>query len=301
MRRLVNENEMWFSFGELMAGQNAEAATLGLDQPHVVHDMTFPSDLVSEGAYGEPVHLSRTQRRKLDKEFGPNADVVVFFRRLSRDEAKALKHLHEYRNGAYHRNVLNLRTVGVLVQLQLSVVVSLLRATPQAPTTRIYPPIDWEPMREVLGLPPGSPVSYRVFADILERGIDLTGDEVSEILGGNLRDRLVQVKRRIGDIREQMAVPGVTFEDWVALVQTPQPWPVGTAEIRSHTPAVTLQQLELWETASVTRAESDTALRAFGRFADVDSSLTGLEDAIEAVEIQLDREIQRLIDERRGK
>ena len=93
LRRLVNENEMWFSFGELMAGQNAEAATLGLDQPHVVHDMTFPSDLVSEGAYGEPVHLSRTQRRKLDKEFGPNADVAVFFRRLSRDEAKALKHL----------------------------------------------------------------------------------------------------------------------------------------------------------------------------------------------------------------
>ena len=300
LRQIVEYHELWFRLGELLAHQNAEAAAQGLDQPHVVHSMTFPSE--AQSAEGPaPVHLSNGQRRKLHREFNPNVDVAVFFGCLTVDEGKALKHLHTYRNGAYHRNVINIRTVKALVELQLTVVASLLYSMPTSGMTRIYPPIDYGPMRAVLGLADEVGVTYPSFADILKEGIDPTAHEVLETLGRNLSERLALVKRRILRISDDMGTPGVSLEDWTALIQTPQPWPVGFAAIRALSPPVTMSKLTSWEDHVVSLATGETALQVFVRLVDVDLPLAKLEDEIQAIEDQLDREIQALIDERRGK
>lgn len=300
LRQIVENQEIWFRLGELMAHQNSQAAAQGLGQPHVVDSMTFPSEAQSAGG-PVPVHLSNKQRQKLHAYFDPNVDVAVFFGYLSVDEGKALKHLHKYRNGAHHGNVINIRTVKALVELQLTVVASLLFSMPASGLTRIYPPIDYGPMRAVLGLPDGVGVTYRSFADILKEGIDLTAREVSETLGRNLSERLALVKRRITRISDDMNVPGVSLDDWTALIQTRQPWPTGAAAIRALSPPVTMSKLTSWENRVVAHAPGETALHAFARFVDVDLPLSKLEDEVQAIEDQVDREIQALIDARRGK
>lgn len=300
LRRLLEDNEMWLRMGELMAGQNAEALSFGIEPPHSVHELTFPSDAVSLDEYGGAVHLSKTQRRRLDREFGPHVDVAVFFRNLSTEEGKALKHLHEYRNGAYHRNVLNMQTIQVLVELQLSVVATLLRSM-RIGMTRIYPAVDWEPARAVLGLPEGSEVSYHRFADVLDKDLDLGGNKASAILGGNLTERLRKVDQRLGEVLTRLGIPWLTVNDVIALIQTPQPWPDSMAAIRALEPAVTRTKLDLWQRAFGDLGAGDTALSVFVRFVDIDLPLTEFEQDLEAVELAVDQMIQSLIDEHRGK
>lgn len=300
LRRLVDDCSMWFRLGELMAEQNRKADSISMDPPHAVHHMTFPSEAVSGDELGEPVYLSKSQLKKLDREFGPSADVAVFFRHLSGEAGKALKHLHEYRNGAYHRNVVNLRIIHVLVGLQLSVVAMLLRSMRDG-LIRLYPPIDWVPIRAVLGLPEDSAVSYQAFADVLDSGIALVAGEVEGVLEENLRDRLGEVRRRVASIKEQLDVPGVAIEDWILLIQAPQPWPVELAAIRMLVPPVTSATLDQWEQIATSESSARSALEAFGRFVDIDVPLTEFENQVEAVELQLDREVQRLIDERLGR
>ncbi|MEV8242004.1 hypothetical protein AB0O90_17295 [Microbacterium testaceum] len=299
LRRLLAENEMSFRLGQIMFRQNEEAVTLGIERPHEVHVMTFPSDAIGDGRFS-PVYLSGTQRRRLDSYFGPTVDVAVFFGSLGRDEGRALKHLHEYRNGAHHRNVVNLPTVRVLVQLQMTVIASLLRSMPTGPIHRLYPPIDWSEAREVLGLPENSPVSYLAFADALQEGIEQTAAEITSSFGGNLAERITQVTRRVEQIQSDMATPGVTFEMWFGLVQTPEPWPVGEA-LRFLDPPVTTGTLASWAQEVVTAEPSESALQTFARLVAIDEQLVGLEDSIEKVERQVDATVQLMIDEMRGK
>ncbi|WP_141677851.1 hypothetical protein [Microbacterium oleivorans] len=299
LRRFVADKEFSFRVGQIMFRQNNEAAALGEDPPHDVHVMTFPSDVRGDRSFS-PIYLSRRQQDRLDREFGPTVDVAVFFGALSPDEGTALKHLHEYRNGAHHRNVINLRTVRVLVELQLTVMASLLESMPSGPIYRLYPPVDWSEARELLGLDESGQVNYGAFADRLRAGIEQGASDVTSSFGGNLRERIEQVARRVEQIRNDMAMPGVTTEMWLGLAQTPEPWPVGEA-LHSLAPPVTTVTLDSWA-EEVVRAEPDeAAFQTFARLAEIDHELTTLEDAIERVELQVDEAVQQLIDERRGK
>lgn len=299
LRRVVVDSEMSFRLGQVMHRQNEEAAMVGVEQPHEVHVMTFPSEAVGESSFS-PVYLSRKQQGRLDKSFDPVVDVAVFFCILSHDEGTALKHLHKYRNGAHHRNVINLITVRVLVGLQLTVLASLLESMPSAPISRLYPPMDWGEAREVLGIAESSPVSYSAFADRLREGIEQSAADIASSFGQNLAERIAQVVRCVADTQNQMATPGVTLEMWLGLMQTPEPWPV-YEDLRSLVAPISMARLDSWAQEVVSVEPSETALHAFARLAEIDRQLTELEDAIEGVERQLDEEVQRRIDERRGK
>ncbi len=299
LRRSTDSRALWFRLGELMTEQNQHAVELDATPPHSVHLMTFPSTAISESTHGEPVFLSRRQRQKLDREYGPNVDVSLFFGELSPSQAKALKHLHEYRNGAYHRNVINLRTVKILVQLQIEIVASLLRSCTGG-VSRIYPAPDLAAVRSTLRLSSDETPSFGGVADILQRGIAPQARDVAMTLGTNIRDRVVQAKRRVNAIKDDLLVPGVEFEDWVALIQTPQPWPVSPA-IRSLTPPVTVERLDEWQAGLPALAGDETALDVFNSFVDMDVPLMEFEDAVDSVELQVDQVVQQSIDEQRGR
>lgn len=299
LRRLVASQEMSFRAGQIMFKLNEEAAALGAEPPHIVHAMTFPSDVVCDDSPC-PVYLSGKQQERLDREFGPMADVAVFFGDLNRDEGRALRHLHDYRNGAHHRNVVNLQTVRVLVELQLTVLAALLESMSPGSIHGFSGRTDWGEAREVLGLPEDSPVSYIAFADRLREGIAPSADDIIASFGRNLSERVAQVVRRVAEIRSQMRIPGITFKMWLGLVQEREPWSV-VEGLHSLEPSVTIDKLESWALEVVSVGPSETALQAFARLVEIDFELTKLEDAIERVEMDIDEEVQRMIDERLGK
>lgn len=71
----------------------------------------------------------------------------------------------------------------VLVELQLTVMASLLESMPSGPMHRVYPPVDWSEAREVLDLDESSQVSYG--ASMLCRQCSGEGRELLGLFNGS--------------------------------------------------------------------------------------------------------------------
>lgn len=300
IRLIVREQDMWFRAGELLKRQNEEFVAAGLEPPHSVQKFDF-AEWPDFSEVPLPVYLSQRQKNELKDNFDPNVDVSVFFGFLSLDQGKALKHLHKYRNGAYHRNVLNVRTIRVLVEVQIVVVASLLRTYA---SQKVYStPFLGEGRRalEALGLGRGTEATYDALSEILDKEITLDTQKVSEVLEGNLTQRLTQSVKRIQRTKDQMSLSGISLSDWTALIQSKQPWPTNHREIRALRPNVPLDKLQHWREELEKSNLDETALQAFARFVEIDGPLNKLEVALESVEDEIDYEVQRLIDIRRGK
>jgi hypothetical protein len=298
LRRMVDDVQMWFTLGNRSREINLELLKAGETTRSLpLYTMTFPSTTVGALDRSMPVYLSKRQRDKLHSEFGPNVDVALYFRHVNLNEARALRHLHEYRNGAYHRDELNEESIRAFVELYLDLVARLMRSVKPL-LVRLYPPEDLKSVRTLLGLDELYDVSLSGVAEAMCAGLSTSR---IEILSNNLGFRLIQVARRIHELWEDLGVPGLTTSDVARLVQFDQPWPDDMDVIRGAKLPVTEMVLSSWaEKAADLSAESDT-LRRFLAFASIDVPLGAFERQLEVVELQLDRETQLFIDELRGK
>ena len=301
LRRMVDDHQMWFMLGDRITALNLAIQAAGETEDLLpVHCMTFPSTAVGEAGQSTPVFLSNNQRNKLDREFGANVDVALYFRQVTPSEAQALRHLHEYRNGAYHRNELNEQSIREFVELYLRLVANLLRSI-RPVMVRLYPLEDDESVRLMLGLDGAHMVSFSGVADAVSADLGADGGDDRAVLANNLGSRLTQVERRLQEVQQGLGVPWLTRADVTRLVQFNQPWPDDLEVVRATNKPVDEERLSSWVDGALAISHEPNYLRRFVAFASIDTPLAKFERQLEVVEMQLDREFQARVDELRGK
>lgn len=290
LRFNTGQRETWFELGSVAHQTLVNAESQGLDVDLRVHQLTFPVvETASELGVSALVYLSRNQRRKL-YEFDPNVDVAVFFGDLTPLEASALKPLHHYRNRAYHHNEARVGTLHGLVDVQMRVLSRLARS---------IRPIISGPIASSIGtIPP----TLAEVAQALVVEDEINTDALVTSLRDALRAQIGALDHRVQEIVQYINRPLqlVSFDDVVRLVQLPEPWP-GLTEVRQATVPTLPETVLRWRTELERVGSSGEPLAAVAEYFRVEKPLARLMEDIVTTSNDVDRAIDREIDERRGR
>lgn len=269
---------------ELHAHLEGEGVELGAQ----FHTITFPIETTNErlpdGTY--PV-LSATQRKKL-REFGPNADLAVFFGEITAEDGAALRSLHHYRNRAYHHNEAHDSTLGALVQVQLAVVARLAGG---------IRPLSYEKIASSGGFVyPTLPE----IVEILEGGPAADPNSVPLALRASLEAQLAAFERGIEEVLRFLPGGILTRDDLILAIQLPEPWP-GLEEIRAATVKVTPQMVDGWQAAAAALSEPSSPEATVAKYFAVEAALADLRNDLEPILDQVDQAIDQRTNELRGR
>lgn len=265
---------------------NAELEREGRDRTSRFHNLTFPITLTKADlpAGTHPV-ISNTQRKKL-REFGPNADLAVFFGDITAEDGAALRSLHHYRNRAYHHNEAHDLTLLALVQVQLAVVARLVRG---------IRPLSYGAIASGGFVNPTLPE----IAAVLESGPVVDPDLVSTSLRESLEMQLAAFERGIDEVRQFVGAQQVTRDDLIRAIQLPEPWP-DLVEIR-RAEVVTSDTVDAWKAAAAALPMCTSAEATVTAYFAVESALADLRDDLAPILDQVDRAIDQRMDELRGR
>jgi len=292
LRLNTSEQEVWLDMGRAANSVNRELEDEGQEERLNVYALRFPIDVAKADLPGDPsVHLSTTQRRKL-RDFDPNVDVAVFFGTLSNDNGDALKALHHYRNRAYHHNDARPETLNGLVEVQLTILANLARSIRPI----ISGPLSTSKQESLHTHTLGD------IASVLNTGVHIHGSQLVKSLQRALSAQLSVLDERLTEIRTfiNSPFPLVTDADVLRLVQLPEPWP-DISEARLAPVDVTPEILSSWRESIGTIGSLGGSPTTVTQYFLIEKPLTLLMEDILPFTNQIDRVIDRAIDERRGR
>jgi len=290
LRFNTGQRETRFELGSVAHRTLMNAESGGVDMELRVHQLTFPVvETASEIGESALVYLSRTQRKKL-YEFDPNVDVAVFFGELTRLEASALKPLHHYRNRAYHHNEARAGTLHGLVEVQMRVLSRL--------ASSIQPIISGPIASSTGTIPP----TLAEVARALAVEDEINTDALVTSLRDALRAQMSALDHRVQEILRYINRPFqlVSFDDVVRLVQLPEPLP-SLKEMRQATVPTLPETVIRWRTELESVGSSGEPMAAVADYFQVEKPLARLMEDILTTSNDVDRAIDREIDESRGR
>jgi hypothetical protein len=241
--------------------------------------------------------LTAKQKRDLDRDF--NQKVAYMVGRgdhLSLDVAGPLRHLHKYRNEAYHSGSIRPETIRTAALLLLEINCRMLLEVGRSRTSYSSDEdYSWIQQRFHLDktffgrLPLGDMVSE------IRSGLFPTDKVIAETLADHLRDRFLALYESLDFIVEN----GGRNLDREQALREVQLFGLQTQLITGC--KYSMNSLELLEsTISAVRGENDR-IKAFHLFANIESELEPIEESVNGLVRESDFAIQLAIDEARGK
>lgn len=250
---------------------------------------------------------SKTQRKKIDREFNAKVDYLVHHNLVEVTDARVLKKLHQYRNEAYHRDESRSDTLETAVRIYFWLACRLLAALPLHSIEHSgHVPRGLEqfltpgqsPHIVSFGFP--QEVSGQLLADY-----GLAEDEVADLLSENLLSRLAEIRENLDYLVDNNLSGRVTTAaEFMHICQIEEDLGFGWLRpevIRAQQVRYSMKDLELWERRSVELAETRPMVNVFAKFADIEDEFEPLERKVAEMVVQLDDVINLEIDRLRGK
>lgn len=257
--------------------------------------------------------ISRGRRRQIEHNFESLVDYVFeedgFA--LAPEFSDCLKILHRYRNAAYHRDTVRPDVLGPAVQIYFFLCCHLLKSE-----RHMVHSIDVMPtsVREIFGESPPTPTWGESFntdtlrkelADHFLADLRLDHGQIAAALSDHLLARLKVLDRHLTTIGESIP-PLVNREVTLRLVQQA---PRDRENFETPTPAdfwtrplpITVEILDGWAAAATGLREMTVAHDALRAFAEIEQTLEQLEEPVGRFIDDIDRMVQRMIDESRGR
>ncbi len=259
--------------------------------------------------------ISKTRRRKIDREFDAKCDYLVEEGLLPEPHSRALKKLHKYRNDTYHRDELRPATLSNATAIYTYLVCTMMSELPphQMGYMQHDPP-------EVIAkyLKPGENgfgVSFELQGRIGQALLASSGVAVPMALGQSLSEHVLYRLEEIeGAIEECVSYIGETHrnEKWdlntvLGMLQAPVPddkfeYLTRTPEqLRGWAKPVNAAKLAEWRQLAEDLATESDDLTAFTSFADLEDEFEPIEQKAMEFALQVDLHIQDEIDAARGK
>jgi hypothetical protein len=257
--------------------------------------------------------LLKTYRRRIERDFDTLVNYVFGQDDSSLDPsfATCFKILHRYRNAAYHRDTVRADVLGPAVQVLFSLCCQLLRNARStmweiaAPPPGIMDVFGGHPLetpwpsgaistKDLHGL-----VAGRLLADM-----ELDHFQVAVALSDHLVARLDVLERGLDEIGN--AWTPVPRSVTLRLVQLAPDDPDEAAadpppDFWTRPLTVTLETLDTWRFGAVSIRDVPVAHDALQAFAAIEIEVAKLDEPVARFLEEIDREVQRIIDERRGK
>jgi hypothetical protein len=232
-------------------------------------------------------YLSKGQKRKLEDDFGPNADMAVIYGTIDQASSQSLKDAHHFRNVAYHQDTVDGPSIKSTVTLQFLAVARLLSSVKPMVQRGLYDGQE-AALRTELDVPEDVLLTLEGLGDFLVRGIQLDRATVTGSYSASITWRVNWLDRSIRRIAEDLSPePGlVSAADALQLCQLDQPWP-SLDECRRSPVAVKPALLKSWTTEADVIARLREPAEALHRFRAVDRPLRELMSAVQTVVNQI--------------
>jgi len=256
-----------------------------------------------------PQTLSKTRKRKVDRNFDDKATYLSETGALPAHFPRALRRLHQYRNHAQHREHVRKPSLVTAVRIYCYLGLEMMRLL--GPRLIGYGS-SGEPSL-VLQKHLGEHVDYLDFAvqtkiaDSLAAQFGLESLELtSEILAAHLSARLDQVEEDLSwaalETAHWWGLPDWDSEAILHLIQVDDWSSIETAnEARRVRVEVGQSDFDTWRGEIEALAAIDDPVLAFTHFADLEEAIEKVEDPLEEMNAVIDQTVEGAIDLARGK
>ncbi|MBP2323374.1 hypothetical protein JOF56_003759 [Kibdelosporangium banguiense] len=258
--------------------------------------------------------FSKTQRKKIEREFNAKCDLLVRENILDVAQARVLKKLHEYRNETYHRDELRPATLASATRIYIYLVCTMMTTMP-VHSMSYSSPIPPDTLKKYLepeetGLGAGMDMQALIGRKLLAvSGID-NQMEIGEALAEHVTYRLDEIEAMVEEcasVFNDMNNRGWDFLSVLGMIQAPEPDDPfdhvrrTVEDYRNWARPVNKAQFRAWRTAAATLATETDDLMAFAAFADLEDAFEPIEQRVMKLGLDVDRAIQHEIDVARGK
>jgi hypothetical protein len=256
----------------------------------------------------EPKIVPDKRKRSLERYFDEKADFLSQERQhISVPVARVLKHIHQYRNEAYHNDRVRPDSLRPVVLVLFDAVCTLLDTLRRHSTT--WHGGDSEAWLERYGFSRFVCNADEIqlgISQALRAGLPLDAEGIRTALSTHLTSRLDGIEESIDFVREsthpdrnkEEALKGVQY--WNA-DRSRNPWVCAEPAFTMFRPRYTLASIEQWRREVAALHGVADKLEMFNRFADIEDDFEPLEELLSEVAGLIDNAIQAEIDLRRGK
>ena len=259
--------------------------------------------------------ISKTRRKKIDREFDAKCDFLVEQDLLPEPQARALKKLHKYRNDTYHRDELRPATLANATAIYTYLICSMMSALPVHSFGYMNagaPDVIAKYLKAgETAFGAGPDLQGRIGQELLAA----SGVSAPMALGKSLSEHVLYRLEEIeGAIEECVSYIGETHrnEQWdldtvLGLLQAPVPTDRReyitrtTEQLRRWAAPVNAAKLAEWREVAADLATETHDLTAFTRFADLEDAFEPIEEKAMDFARQVNGHTQDEIDRARGK
>ena len=248
--------------------------------------------------------ISRRRREEIRRYFGAKVDFLSDRDRIPRPSARALKHLHNYRNETQHEDLVREESIRAVVMLLFDMTTNfLLRLKTGSTSWRGGADYSWVQKYGIESprLFFGSEEMGQHIARQLRADLPLDDTELRNSLIVHLTERLDAMEGQLAYVRENMEL-----KDSAEALRNVQFWKsspgyVDPAKLSSFVARHDLASIAKWRAGVEALNSIADKLDRFDQFATIEDDFEPLERMIDDVVGAIDEQIQLAIDIARGK
>ena len=219
--------------------------------------------------------------------------------------ARALKHLHDYRNETQHRDEVRSESINAATLVYFDIAADFLTRLQPGTTVSIGGEnYDWLKKYGIQNKHVPSDETRSRIAEGLRDGLPLDIAGIRTALATHLMSRIEAMENQLSFIEESLP-PLVSAETPLKVVQfwhqTPTPVNSSLEDLHAFIPTHGANAFEQWRAATEALNAIEDKLDMFDRFATIEDEFEPLEKIIDDTVSDIDRQIQHEIDVMRGK
>jgi hypothetical protein len=219
--------------------------------------------------------------------------------------ARALKHLHDYRNETQHHDEVREESIMAATLVYFDIAADfLVRLAPGTTSWIGGNNYDWLKKYGIQEKHPRPDETRSRIAEVLRAGLPLDIDGIRIALATHLKDRIEVMENQLVFVEECLPAQ-LRAETPLKIVQfwhqNPMPPNASIEQVHEFVPAHGADAFTKWRTATDSMNQLGDKLEMFDRFATVEDEFEPLERIIDDTVSDIDRQIQHEIDVARGK
>ncbi|MFD8390424.1 hypothetical protein ACFV2N_14765 [Streptomyces sp. NPDC059680] len=249
--------------------------------------------------------LSKNKVREIERNFDAKVSFMISQCALPGELAPVLKKLHQYRNEIYHRDELRLDLIRPATLIYFDIVCTLLDHYSQGGVS--YGSNDDFGPELLSYIDSENPASFfrpdlhKTVAARMRDELGLGVDVVRQALTAYLVARLEDMMSDLTFIADNLAVPGLSADDALRLVQADLSSNPSLVDIRSQRFTYNPSDLHGWRERSMSLSSISDKVDMFTEYAAIEDDFEPLERLIKKAALEVDREVQLQLDIARGK
>jgi hypothetical protein len=219
--------------------------------------------------------------------------------------ARALKHLHDYRNETQHHDEVREESIMAATLVYFDIAADfLVRLAPGTTSWIGGNNYDWLKKYGIQEKHPRPDETRSRIAEVLRADLPLDIDGIRIALATHLKDRIEVMENQLVFVEECLPAQ-LRAETPLKIVQfwhqNPMPPNASIEQVHEFVPAHGTDAFTKWRTATDSMNQLGDKLEMFDRFATIEDEFEPLERIIDDTVSDIDRQIQREIDVARGK